>query len=915
MVKRGNWIIVMFSLLTIFILSFSSAISAQDIFYSNTQITFLEILGLNDVHDPFLISQGLGQIDRNLQIPIQKSLEQKSCSGVSKLNILDVETDFPFDKEKKIKKKQPEINLSLEETIVLKVEREINKKKSKMDKTSQNKPSPKIIDQKKVRPEKILEKLKEDINFKEIYDYAGELGYDKLNNSLEVNYDDGTIVTFTEIYSDSSLNKKLMFLVNKKRDSIRRTFIMEIAEENGTNTLQIYDKNNGVIINLSDYSIISEWGHHSCSWGNCVGFGIELALANGATTLCGPLCSQLCIKNPTLAGCSPCLLCISGLFFAIEEICSDIPIIGQGACYYYPCFDDCNEYDGYYNSPWQYYCNGDYQKRYRNYTDFYCPSEYGPREGSCNSFNSPILDPDYNDYCQYGCSEGYCLGEVNCYSDVECGADGWVGEPYCSGGDVRQYYQEYDCHYPGTENSFCSYDNVNELKQECASGECQDGECVGVFSCPGGAPWECNDACWTSGQDNNHTLCCPDVGDPTHACWIDGPFCNTSTGDCTVCGGDFPTQCNNYCWGLVNPAQGIEVCCPESGDPFTGCNITSSVCMSDGNCCAPSIETCNNLDDNCDGVIDNFSEGCGLGICANGTRTCTAGNWSSCSTDYLLTNETCNNLDDNCDGSVDENVTQGCGSNVGECVIGTQTCSSGEWGECGGDYIAPTNETCNTLDDNCNNITDENNICADYPNVTLTFPTDNYISDTGNITFNCSVTDESGLINVTLYHNLDGNMTANETKSLTGTSDSATWIINNIPLGTNFSWNCFAYDNDSHLYWAESPSSAFINFKPFPPIILYPNGGETIYTDLMTINWTVSIDPDNDFVRYFLQYSNNSGTNWFNIISNYGYENKLNDSSTGKELIFSGNENKTVYLRIPKNAKVTSAKLDLTGGY
>ena len=54
-------------------------------------------------------------------------------------------------------------------------------------------------------------------------------------------------------------------------------------------------------------------------------------------------------------------------------------------------------------------------------------------------------------------------------------------------------------------------------------------------------------------------------------------------------------------------------------------------------------------------------------------------------------------------------------------------------------------------------------------------------------------------------------------------------------------------------------------------------------------------------------------TNWTNIISNYGYENKLNDSSTEKELTFSGDEDKTIYVRIPKKAKVSYASFDITG--
>ena len=72
-------------------------------------------------------------------------------------------------------------------------------------------------------------------------------------------------------------------------------------------------------------------------------------------------------------------------------------------------------------------------------------------------------------------------------------------------------------------------------------------------------------------------------------------------------------------------------------------------------------------------------------------------------------------------------------------------------------------------------------------------------------------------------------------------------------------------------------------------------------------------DQCHSLLRYFLQYSNDSGGNWTNIISNYGYENKLNDSSIEKELTFSGSEGKTVYIRLPKKSKVSYATMDITG--
>jgi outer membrane protein assembly factor BamB len=103
------------------------------------------------------------------------------------------------------------------------------------------------------------------------------------------------------------------------------------------------------------------------------------------------------------------------------------------------------------------------------------------------------------------------------------------------------------------------------------------------------------------------------------------------------------------------------------------------------------------------------------------------------------------------------------------------------------------------------------------------------------------------------------------------------------------------------------------NRSPQTPNIIYPVGGASLVGNYVEINWTQSIDLLNNLIMYNLQYSNNSGSSWYQIKSNYGYENKLNTSLDSANLTFIGNEDKTVYLRIPKNAKVRNAKLNLEG--
>ncbi len=74
--------------------------------------------------------------------------------------------------------------------------------------------------------------------------------------------------------------------------------------------------------------------------------------------------------------------------------------------------------------------------------------------------------------------------------------------------------------------------------------------------------------------------------------------------------------------------------------------------------------------------------------------------------------EICNGIDDNCNGQIDENLTRPCGTNVGSCTKGTQTCVNGTWGACVGG-IGPKTEVCNGRDDNCNGVVDEG-VCGGY---------------------------------------------------------------------------------------------------------------------------------------------------------------------------------------------------------
>ena len=134
--------------------------------------------------------------------------------------------------------------------------------------------------------------------------------------------------------------------------------------------------------------------------------------------------------------------------------------------------------------------------------------------------------------------------------------------------------------------------------------------------------------------------------------------------------------------------------------------------------CVPTAEICDGRDNNCNGLVDEggIMRPCGLnlGVCTAGTETCQTqtapgsgvGVWSAC-TGTTGTAETCNNLDDNCNGVTDEGLAQVCGSMIGSCRQGFQLCVAGAFGgSCIGEITATT-EVCDGLDNNCNGMTDE----------------------------------------------------------------------------------------------------------------------------------------------------------------------------------------------------------------
>jgi hypothetical protein len=138
----------------------------------------------------------------------------------------------------------------------------------------------------------------------------------------------------------------------------------------------------------------------------------------------------------------------------------------------------------------------------------------------------------------------------------------------------------------------------------------------------------------------------------------------------------------------------------------------------------PKDETCNKLDDDCDGVVDNGFERDGAlcfykglkGACRTQGRWACAedGTKSVCNAPVVKpVAETCNSIDDDCDGQTDEDsipaASRECSTGRrGVCASGTNKCVKGQ-AKCVQD-VQPGAEICNGLDDDCDGKVD--NDCA-----------------------------------------------------------------------------------------------------------------------------------------------------------------------------------------------------------
>ncbi len=124
-----------------------------------------------------------------------------------------------------------------------------------------------------------------------------------------------------------------------------------------------------------------------------------------------------------------------------------------------------------------------------------------------------------------------------------------------------------------------------------------------------------------------------------------------------------------------------------------------------------------------DGTPIVWPAGSPVGACKAGTRSCVAGEFSACLGAVApKASDRCEVADDdsNCNGTRSENcqctdgATRPCGSTVGSCKAGVQTCTNGRWGSTCAGSVTPANaDTCEPNNDaNCNGTTNDGCTCV-----------------------------------------------------------------------------------------------------------------------------------------------------------------------------------------------------------
>ena len=291
-----------------------------------------------------------------------------------------------------------------------------------------------------------------------------------------------------------------------------------------------------------------------------------------------------------------------------------------------------------------------------------------------------------------------------CFDSQEADAWVWEDDLAASGdsGEAADYFADYDI--PVEEGAF---------GWSCEDGgDCIEGHCVPDVD---GGGYFCTKTCSEDCPDGYYCRLAPQsLPDPILICLpaYPAPWCRPcrETADCADLWADDVLDCQQ-----ISPADGSF--CTRTCDEDSGC--PEGFACQDGRCLPPDGCTCLEGLDSFGWETDCVSAGAD-GQCG-GVRVCLEEGVSPCSAKQP-TPETCNGVDDDCDGTVDPEDSIGCvvwwkdedgdgsGGEISACICEGLPGFSQASGDCDDDNpgISPAvPEVCNGLDDDCDGEVDE----------------------------------------------------------------------------------------------------------------------------------------------------------------------------------------------------------------
>ena len=138
--------------------------------------------------------------------------------------------------------------------------------------------------------------------------------------------------------------------------------------------------------------------------------------------------------------------------------------------------------------------------------------------------------------------------------------------------------------------------------------------------------------------------------------------------------------------------------------------------------------------------------------------------------------------------------------------------------------------------------------------VTLNSPTNNFLSSSALVSFNCTADIRGGstLVNMSLYTNESGSFVATNTTSISGTSN--TTIFNRTFTEGTYLWTCQACDSDGDCGFADENRTFFVDITAPVIQIIAPNGtiNEGIIGGVENLNWSIN---DTNLDTCFFDYN------------------------------------------------------------